>query len=858
MVKPKKIYCMHHSHLDVGYTHPQELILELQEAYIDQAIDICSRYKSAETPMRWTIEAALPLIKWLEDAGDPKVEELRKLIHQKLISVAALPMHTTPLNDAYQLKKLLEYKNEVEQKLGISITAAVNHDVNGQPWSFGDILLDAGVSFYLTGENIHFGGIPFPRPKAFYWETPSKKKVLSYLGEHYSLFSQFLQTDKRDLSLMKEGLDKYNAHLEEKGIDQDFIFLTATTPPLMDNNSPDFLLYDLVQEFNQVYPEYSISFITPEILRDEILSQEQEIETIKGDWTDFWNFGAGSTPNEVKYSKIANQNIKKASYFEAISGDLGRQYKRVKQAAILNSLLYNEHTWGASGSVDKPFELESIAGKVKKQNYCYDALSQSAFILNQAMDSYLNVPPQLEKIEAVSFTNTSCFQQEVVPKIDDELFSTKPYLSALKTRQHLHGEEGSLAGTSFMLQPFETKFVPISQFRKPETQEIPISKSSENVIETPFYRIVIDGQNGVVKSIRHLKLDWEIADNSTYGFFDLVIETIDESRNPNHRSTFFPRDIELANYSISVWNHEWKGLRKKYLENPILQACRTGFETVIEADYSGKAGSVSGMKKRFVFSENSDEIKVAVTIKKEDMTEPNSLYLTLPINLDKDWESVFESADTLVKLDEEQLGAVSKDWVTIGNTIAFFDQEKGICLGTSDSPLIQLDGFAFGRESKKISRNANPLFLSWIYNNYWNTNFSATEHGLLKLEYTIAPFKNYSASEQVKLGVEVDRPIERSWTAVSSAIEMTAPFEIDLENCVILAIEKQEDETIQFFFKNYSEEKGSFALRFKENAPIESYLTNISGKKEAGILFAGESIGVETEPNCFYYLTVKM
>lgn len=863
----KNIYYIHHSHFDLGYTHPQELIEEFQVDYISQALELCEATKEEpETKkFRWTIEATLPLVKWLKDVTVEEIKVMKEAIARQQISVAGLPMHTTPLNDAVQMKQLMEYKKFIEKELNISIKTAINHDINGQPWSFADILLDAGIDFYLTGENIHFGGIPFERPKAFYWEAPSKRKLLSFLGEHYSLFSQFLMTDKRDIHLMRAGLEKYLVHLEEHHYDQDYILLTATNPPLLDNNPPDIRLLNLINEYNEYYQDHQIQMITTEMLRDKILLEKEDkpIEVKRGDWTDFWNFGAGSTPLELIVNKKAHNNLIQAEVLESFTKkDLSKHYKRVKQEAIKNNLIYNEHTWGAAESITQPDSEKTRSQKYKKATYAYDALAQSALVLTKAADSYLDIPQQLEEIQSISLTNTSQYTQTVYPTIDKDFIERKPYLSSFKSTFYLNQkqvvEANELVGEKTKVPPFSTVTIPLKELKIREVEDFASVDLDDSYIswETSFYRITLDKRTGKVSKLYHKESKWEIVQNENYGFFDIIEEQINIENNEAHRKTFFPRDIELANYSISVWNHKWDGIRKTITQPPEIEAIRYKDIIKIKTRYKNPLESVSYFEKSLIFNEETDEISIHVEIKRNGTNLPLSHYLSMPLNLHADWKSVYESADTLIELDEDQMGNVSKDWVTIGNSIAMFDTEKGAYVGSPDAPLVQFGEFNFGKESKKVERLKNPLFLSWIYNNYWDTNFNSSDDSYIMHDYVFKPFYKYNRADQIQLGKEVAKPLVINWSEISEH-KLSKMLSIKEKNCVILSIEKKSVDEILVFIKNYATEEGTVSLSSEIFEFKQAYLSNLAGEKIKEIELDNQTLFVEIPANHFAYLSIK-
>ena len=86
---------IHYSHLDIGYTHLQPIALELQNDYLDEALDMLGRtahWPELSMP-KWTCEVTAPVLNWLKTARAEDIERFKKYLDEGRIGILAMEYH---------------------------------------------------------------------------------------------------------------------------------------------------------------------------------------------------------------------------------------------------------------------------------------------------------------------------------------------------------------------------------------------------------------------------------------------------------------------------------------------------------------------------------------------------------------------------------------------------------------------------------------------------------------------------------------------------------------------------------------------------------------------------------------------
>ena len=317
--RSRRFYVCNHTHTDIGFTDYQDVCFRQHAEFIEQALDLIEATDGypEEARYKWTCETTGPLLRFLRQASPSQVDRFRHWHERGRIDVAAMQYNLTPLLNVEQMHRSLYPLRALRDEFGLTVESAMQDDVNGVSWLFADLLADLGISFYTAAINPIRGARPKPFPGAFWWEGPSGKRVLAWNGYHY-LFGRS-QAGLGNFDLVDRLLPRWVDQLE--GADDypyDFLYCESTHPVRVDNGPPDPRMPEFVRRWNEEDRPFTMAFVTVSEFGRMLREQHgNAIGTQRGDWTDHWTDGPGSSAYETGVNRATHEIMAAGEAIEA-------------------------------------------------------------------------------------------------------------------------------------------------------------------------------------------------------------------------------------------------------------------------------------------------------------------------------------------------------------------------------------------------------------------------------------------------------------------------------------------------------------------------------------------------------------
>lgn len=754
----KRVLLIHHSHTDIGYTMDQPVVWELGRRFLDAALDLAGEgADDADDAFRWTVETTGPLLHWLRHASDRQIEQLKRLERVGRIEITGMLANLTPLVDTDQLIDTLQPIRLLRERYGFSVRHAMNCDVNGHNWPLVDVLLDAGIEAFSMAVNDHFfGGAPLDRPSIFRWQGPSGRKLPTLHGWHY-MFGNWLGIPE-DAERLQTTWPEIARRLEERQWPLDCIAIQLTDG--RDNGTADPRLPAFVRRWNAEGNLPHLRLALPREWWGEVHAAGVELPVLRGDWTDFWNFGAISTAREQRVNRQSRSRLRAADAFaiapftrQEDGRALRRERDRIRESAWHSLHFWDEHTWGASNSIGAAESDDTVAQWYHKAHFAYRARSLSMLLQRDAVADLARWIAR-DARDAVVVFNPSAWPREAGGPVTDRLLTRRGLSEDFAATRHAVDRDG---GSVQKWLP--AVVVPGFGWRVVQTAELldpgKVGASEIAVVENHRHRIAFDRQRGGIAAWYDKRLGRELVDaTAPWPMAGFVHEEVADHDHDFPRYLLYRRQGSLL-FSERGWGEQWRAHRS----GAVLRSHRV-WHTARGWHVEQRLGApaVDDIRLEFSLPDRADYLEVRASWRMRPTVHPESTYLFFPFVLDA-VTARFDAGGVAVRIDEDQLPQCCRDYFTVQRWVDLSDATGGMTIATPDNPLIQVGDFNFGRGARQANIR-KPWLLGWVTNNYWHTNFRAHQGGAVQARYALMPYAGkFDEAAAHRLGEEFAQPM---------------------------------------------------------------------------------------------------
>ncbi|MCK5650126.1 MAG: hypothetical protein KAJ42_02060, partial [Gemmatimonadetes bacterium] len=778
-VRRMTVHLLHHSHVDIGYTHVQDEVERMHWEYVEEALRLgaASDTLPEEARFVWNLETVWPIDTYLESHPE-RTEAVVEGIRRGWIEPGGLYGNLlTGIASSEGLLRAFDASRRLATRTGSPGRTEMLSDIPGFTWGLVPALSMHGIRYLSIGPNFghrigHLTEELGDRP--FYWESPSgKDRVLTWVsGGGYAWFHTGLGYDQITARLDDEGVFRYVEQLDETGYPYDIVYLRYNIGS--DNGPPDPGLSKAVADWNARYasPRVIISGATS-FFKEFEAQHGKELPTLRGDLTGYWEDGAASSARETALVRRAAETLVQIEALAAIRGISLSQ--KILNEAWRNVILFYEHTWGSWNSVSEPQAELTLRQWERKKAFADSAVAWTLQLQRAVPASGWTPDGAAGRIDVHNTLNW--------PRTD--LVTLPPEMSrggdrvrddtgAFVPSQRLG--TGELAFLARDIPPLGSRRFRVvggsAPGAQPSIESSPSEAGAVPRIETSELTLVVDPGTGTITSLVPRESGRELVSRSGD---DTAGSPLGPGLNEYlYVAGRYPESATGATPLDVIWKDR----------GPLVFSLRS---------MARAPGLNASMLSEVQVVEGLERVDVVNVFDKALVHEPEAVFFRFPfaleepeVRIDVPWGSF--------RPEKDQLPGASKNYYSLQRWVDLHDRQGGVTVVSIDAPLLQLGEIRTDAIVTGWLDQAEPsgTLLSYVMNNYWETNYRAAQDGIHQVEYSLRPHDGFDEAEAERFALERAQPL----VAIAThpwEVHTRAPFKIDGRRVVVTALKRAED-----------------------------------------------------------------
>jgi len=808
-VRKLTVYILPHSHTDIGYTEIQTAVEDKQVNNLVQGIEYARHTASYPEGARfvWNVEVGWAADLYLRRLNERQRGDFFEAVKKGQVALDGMYLNElTGLCRPEELVRLFRFATELTARTGVPIDSAMISDVPGYTWGTVTAMRHAGIKYFSAAPNYsdRIGTILREwENKPFYWIGPDgRSKVLVWIPFWgYAMSHRYGKMSDKLLEDLCDGL-------EARAYPYDIACVRWSGHG--DNAVPDPAICEFVKEWNAVYtwPRFIIS-------RTSVPFQALEhrygdkLPQVRGDWTPYWEDGAGSSAFETGLNRASSDRLAQAETLMAMR-DSSAYPSAVFEEAWDNVLLYSEHTWGAWCSVSEPERKETREQWEIKKSYADQADRQSKELLDRAMSSGQAVAGPSS---AVDVLNTLSWPR-TEPVVVAASLSTAGDRVVDDQGRPVPSQRLSSGELVFLAQDIP----PLAARRYCLVAGAPHvggkAIAAGTVLDSGALRVRVDETTGGIVDLTGKGLKGNFADTSGGEALNDYLYLQGDDLRELRRSG--PATIAVGEagplVASLVIESGAPGCRK--LRRELRVVAGMGYVEVVNLVDKARLEARSYQAK-----EGKESVNFAFPFN----VPGGEMRLDVPFGV--------------MRPEADQIPSACKNWFTVGRWADISNRDLGVTWVTLDAPLVEVGGITATLLNSQTDPNVwrhrvdrTQTLYSWAMNNHWHTNYRAYQEGPTLFRFILRPHRRYDPSESSRFATGFSQPL---LACRPSPVWWTTPLLQVTPSAVLVLAVKPSDDGRAWIVRLFgaSGEAHVATLRWGQRKPRAVFLSDTSEKQ---------------------------